>query len=56
MTRKWTNRLLECIDEGSITPEDVVNMALNYLSEADVEDMCRVNDVDLFPDEEDYDP
>lgn len=53
MTRKWTNRLVECMYEGSITAEEIVNMAVNYMSEADVEDMCRVNDVDLFPDEDD---
>lgn len=51
MTRKYTNKLIESIEEGWINPVEVVQMALNYMSEHDVEDMLRLNDVDLFPEE-----
>jgi predicted solute-binding protein len=51
VTRKYTNKLIESIEEGWIAPQEVVQMALNYMSEHDVEDMLRCNDIDLFPEE-----
>jgi hypothetical protein len=41
------------MSERGIDAFDVAVMALNYMSEADVEDMCQVNDLDLFPEEDD---
>jgi hypothetical protein len=57
MARKNTNYLLELIDSGLINPLDVVTMALQYMSEDEVTDMMRVNDVLVEDDEEfgDYD-
>jgi hypothetical protein len=57
MARKNTNYLLELIDSGLINPLDVVTMALKYMSEDEVTDMMRVNDVLVEDDEEfgDYD-
>jgi hypothetical protein len=57
MTRKNTNYLLELIDSGLLSAEDVVTMALKYMSEDEVTDMMRVNDVLVEDDEEfgDYD-
>lgn len=52
MTRKYTRKLFELMDEGIMSPEMVAEMALNYMSEADVEDMCRINDVFTEEDEE----
>jgi len=57
MARKQTNYLLELIDSGMIDAEDVVTMALKYMSEDEVADMMRVNDILVEDDEEfgDYD-
>jgi hypothetical protein len=50
--RKYTIKLMEMMDEGLITAETVAEMALAYMSEDDVKDMCRANDI---LDEEDED-
>lgn len=49
-TRKATNKLLELIDDGMISARDVVTMCLKWMSEDDVEAMCKANEV--FIDEE----
>lgn len=51
-TRKSTNKLLEMIEEQVIDPKDVVMMCLKFMSEDDVDTMCRINEV-FFDDEED---
>jgi hypothetical protein len=48
--RFWTNKVVEAMQDSAIEPYDVAIMCLNYMSEADVEDMCRCND--LFQEEE----
>jgi hypothetical protein len=60
--RTQTTKLLEMIDEGLISAEAVAEMALAYMSEDDVADMMRANDIldededeDLV-EEDDYDP
>ena len=57
MPRQQTNYLLELIDSGLLDPRDVVTMALKYMSEDEVADMMRINDVLVEDDEEfgDYD-
>lgn len=40
--RKVTVQLLTAIDEGDISAEQVVRACLNYMSEADVADMCEI--------------
>ena len=52
MARKQTNYLLELIDSGMIDANTVVTMALKYMSEDDVADMMRVNDILVEDDEE----
>lgn len=49
--RTKTNLLIEMMDEGVLRAEDVVLMALNWLSEDEVADMMRANDI-LEEDEE----
>jgi len=51
MVREYTNKLRDLLDEGAITQEAVVDMALAYMSEDDVKDMCRSNDLLLDDDE-----
>lgn len=51
--RKWTCRLLDMMDDGVIDPKAVAEMCLAYMSEWDVEDMMRVNDLkEYFREEE----
>ena len=50
--RTQTTRLLEMMDEGLISAQAVAEMALSYMSEDDVADMMRSNDI---LDEEDED-
>ena len=52
--REYTTKLLEMMDEGLITAESVAEMALAYMSEDDVKDMMRANDI-VDEDEEDED-
>lgn len=53
--RVQTTRLLEMMDEGLITAEAVAEMALAYMSEDDVADMMRSNDILDEDEDEDYD-
>ena len=57
MPRQQTNYLLDLIDSGLLDARDVVTMALKYMSEDEVADMMRINDVLVEDDEEfgDYD-
>lgn len=43
--RKVTNKLLEMVEEGMISYRDLAMMALKWMSEDEVADMCRANDV-----------
>jgi hypothetical protein len=52
MTREYTTKLLNMMDEGLISAEAVAEMALAYMSEDDVKDMMQANDI-LDEDEED---
>ena len=51
--REYTSKLIAMMDEGLISAEAVAEMALAYMSEDDVADMMRANDILL--DEEDED-
>ena len=52
--RKETTRLLEMMDEGLISATAVAEMALAYMSEDDVADMMRANDI-LNEEDDEYD-
>jgi hypothetical protein len=52
--RTQTTRLLEMMDEGLISAQAVAEMALAYMSEDDVADMMRSNDI--LEEDEDYEP
>lgn len=53
--RKYTTSLLEMMDDGVMDAKAVAEMCLAYMSEADVEDMMRGNDLLLDEDDEEYD-
>ena len=48
VARQNTSYLLKCIDDGMISANTVVNMCVNWMSEADVAEMMRANDLPLF--------
>ena len=52
--RTQTTKLLEMMDEGLISAQAIAEMALAYMSEDDVADMMRANDI-LDEDEDEYD-
>ena len=55
--RKQTTRLLEMMDEGLINADTIAEMCLAYMSEDDVADMMRANDIlDEDEDEDDGQP
>ena len=54
--RTQTTRLLEMMDEGLISAQAVAEMALSYMSEDDVADMMRSNDILDEEDEDDGQP
>jgi hypothetical protein len=43
--RTQTNKLIDMMDEGIISAQAVAEMALSYMSEDDVADMMRANDI-----------
>jgi hypothetical protein len=54
--RTQTTKLLEMMDEGLISATAVAEMALSYMSEDDVADMMRSNDILDDEDEDDGQP
>ena len=51
--RPATSKLLDMMDEGLIDARTVADMALSWLSESDVADMMRANDIIDEEEEED---
>jgi hypothetical protein len=45
MSREYTNKLLEMIDEGLLDPMMVVTMAVGWMSEDDVREMMEANEL-----------
>jgi hypothetical protein len=54
--RTQTNRLIDMMEEGLISAQAVADMALAYMSEDDVADMMRCNDILDEEDEDDGQP
>jgi hypothetical protein len=52
--RTQTNKLLDMMDEGVISAQAVAEMALSYMSEDEVADMMRSNDI-LDEEDDEYD-
>jgi hypothetical protein len=52
--RTQTNKLIDMMDEGLISAQAVAEMALAYMSEDEVADMMRSNDI--LEDEDDGQP
>jgi len=56
MTRHFTNRLLEMIDEGLLDPMMVVTMATAWMSEDDVREMMEANELLGYAEEDEDEP
>jgi len=54
--RTQTNKLIDMMDEGLISAQAVAEMALAYMSEDEVADMMRSNDILDEEDEDDGQP
>ena len=52
MSRKYTNQLIEMIEESIIHKDTVILACLNYMSEDDVRDMMEANEF-IIDEEED---
>lgn len=50
-TRKVTNKLIEMAEEGLISWADLAMMSLKWMSEDDVAEMCKANDISIEEDE-----
>ncbi len=49
--RETTNKVLEMVDNGILNPRDALLMALKWMSEDDVKEMCKANEINLDEDE-----
>jgi len=50
--RKTTNKIIKMIDMCLIDPRDVVIMCLKWMSEDEVTEMAKANELDLEQEEE----
>ena len=55
MTRKFTNKLLEMVEEGLLDKDTVILACVKYMSEHDVADMMHANEFLYQEEEEDED-
>lgn len=53
ITRKATNKALELADAGMITYRDLAIMALKWMSEDDVAEMLKANEIGIEDEDED---
>ena len=44
MTRQYTNKLLEMVDEGILDRDSVIMACVKYMSEDEVRDMMHANE------------
>lgn len=51
-TRSAAEKVLEMVDEGMLNPRDVFLMCLKYMSDDDVKEMCKANEINLNTGEE----
>ena len=52
MVRKYTNMVLEMVEEGILDKDEVIMACLKYMSEAEVRDMAEANGFGTIPEEE----
>ncbi len=52
MTRQYTDRLLEMIEDGMLDRDTVIMACVKYMSEQDVQDMMEINEFVTTDDDE----
>jgi hypothetical protein len=52
MSRQYTNKILDMMAEGLLTPAQVAHMAVAWMSEDDVREMMEANELLSFEDED----
>ena len=52
MSREYTNRLLEMIEDGLLDKDTVILSCVKYMSEDEVKDMMFINEMVLGDEEE----
>ena len=55
MSREYTGKLLELIEDGMLDRDTVIMACVKYMSEADVQDMMEINEFILEEDEDEED-
>ena len=55
MSREYTGKLLELIEDGMLDKDTVIMACVKYMSEADVQDMMEINEFILEEDEDEDD-
>jgi hypothetical protein len=50
--REASNKLLEMVHEGLLSPTTVITMCLKWMSEDDVKEMCEANEIYLDDEDE----
>jgi hypothetical protein len=55
MARKFTNQILEMIEDGILDKDTVILACLNYMSESEVQDMAECNEFLSLEDEDSED-
>ena len=55
MSREYTSKLLELIEDGMLDKDTVIMACVKYMSEADVQDMMEINEFILEEDEDEDD-
>ena len=45
--RKYSNKFVEMVEEGTLDPVEAVRMCVKWMSEDDVKEMCKANEIDL---------
>ena len=53
--REATNKVLEMVDDGLLNPRDVLMMALKWMSEDEVKEMCKAHEINLEDTEDEED-
>jgi len=58
MTREYTNKLLQMVDDGLLDRDMVIMACVKYMSESDVQDMMEANEMieEEYEDEDDGQP
>ena len=54
MSREFTNKLLEMVEDGILDRDTVIMACVKYMSEQDVEDMMHANEMIEEPEEEEH--